>query len=190
MIVGGPGSGKSTLARGLGAVTGLPVFHMDHIHYGPGWKQREPEVKTWMSEEVHRKPRWIFEGNHSRSYPQRMARAELMIWLDLPVGLRLWRVVRRQVRYLGKSRPDLPQGCTERLDRGALKFWLWIWRTRRMQRARLAESVAQAPATLTVIRLRSRREVARFLDSVEQGGWDGALQAGGGAENSPEAAPS
>ncbi|WP_217524699.1 hypothetical protein [Oceanicola sp. D3] len=59
MIVGGPGSGKSTLARGLGAFAGLPVFHMDHIHYGPGWQQREPEVKSWMSEEVHRKSRWI-----------------------------------------------------------------------------------------------------------------------------------
>ena len=195
MIVGGPGSGKSTLARALGAVSGLPVFHMDHIHYGPGWQQREPEVKTWMSEEVHRKPRWIFEGNHSRSYAQRMARAELLIWLDLPVGLRLWRVVRRQVRYLGKTRPDMPKGCVERLDKGALDFWLWIWRTRKTARARIAEMVATPPQHLTVVKLGSRAEVAAFLDAVEGGAWaDGAAELPGqvarpAAKHRPHAAP-
>ncbi|MFY0635782.1 MAG: hypothetical protein JXQ91_18375 [Vannielia sp.] len=169
MIVGGPGSGKSTLARALGVATGLPVFHMDHIHYGPGWKQREPEVKSWMSEEVHRKPRWIFEGNHSRTYAQRMARADMLVWLDLPIGLRLFRVMRRQVQYLGKSRPDLPEGCVERLDRGALDFWLWIWRTRNTSRARIAEMVAHPPAHLAVVHLRSRREVRGWLERIRAG---------------------
>lgn len=33
MIVGQPGSGKSTLARKLGEHTGLPVVHIDTIHW-------------------------------------------------------------------------------------------------------------------------------------------------------------
>ncbi|MGR3794113.1 AAA family ATPase [Vannielia sp. SX4] len=171
MIVGGPGSGKSTLARALGAVTGLPVFHMDHIHYAPGWVPREAEVKDWMTQEVHRKPRWIFEGGHSRTYEQRMARADLMIWLDFPVGLRLFRVIRRQLRYLGKTRPDLPEGCVERLDKGALDFFIWIWRTRKASRARIAELVAEPPEHLGVVRLASRQEIAAFLAVVEAGEW-------------------
>lgn len=178
MIVGGPGSGKSTLARALGAVTGLPVFHMDHIHYGPGWQQREPEVKTWMSEEVHRKPRWIFEGNHSRSYGQRMARADVLIWLDLPVGLRLFRVIRRQIRYLGKTRPDMAKGCVERLDKGALEFFLWVWRTRQTGRARIAGMLTHPPAHLSVVHLRSRAEIAAFLEAVEAGEWRARPQPG------------
>lgn len=36
MITGGPGSGKSMLAAALGEKTGLPVYHMDKIHYRPG----------------------------------------------------------------------------------------------------------------------------------------------------------
>jgi dephospho-CoA kinase len=36
MIVGQPGAGKSTLARALGVATGLPVVHMDMIHWQPG----------------------------------------------------------------------------------------------------------------------------------------------------------
>lgn len=177
MIVGGPGSGKSTLARALGAVTGLPVFHMDHIHYKSGWVPREAEVKDWMTEEVHRKPRWIFEGGHSRTYRQRVARADVMIWLDLPVGLRLYRVIRRQFSYLGRTRPDLPEGCVERMDRGALEFWLWIWRTRKTSRARLARIAAAPPAHLTVVHLRSRREVAAWLECLQEQGALPALSA-------------
>lgn len=37
MIIGQPGSGKSTLAREMGKHTGLPVVHIDTIHWQPGW---------------------------------------------------------------------------------------------------------------------------------------------------------
>ena len=41
MIIGQPGSVKSTLARFLGERTGLPVVHIDKIHWKPGWNERE-----------------------------------------------------------------------------------------------------------------------------------------------------
>ena len=46
MILGQPGSGKSTLAQKLGACTGLPVFHIDNIHWSPGWVERPSDEKT------------------------------------------------------------------------------------------------------------------------------------------------
>lgn len=52
MIVGGPGSGKSTLARCLGSQTGLPVQHMDHIHWQSGWVERTTEAKVIMIQDV------------------------------------------------------------------------------------------------------------------------------------------
>lgn len=36
MIIGSGGAGKSTLARQLGTVLGLPVIHLDAIHWQPG----------------------------------------------------------------------------------------------------------------------------------------------------------
>ncbi|ASJ73092.1 hypothetical protein IMCC3135_15040 [Granulosicoccus antarcticus IMCC3135] len=62
MIVGQPGSGKSTLAIRLGEATGLPVFHMDKIHYLPGWVERSATVKSAMTREIHAMEHWIFEG--------------------------------------------------------------------------------------------------------------------------------
>ncbi len=82
--LGQPGSGKSTLARVLGDRTGLPVFHVDHIHWKPGWVQRDDAE-----------------------------RADVLIVLDVGVWRRLWRVSSRFVRFYGKQRPDMAAGCPE-----------------------------------------------------------------------------
>jgi adenylate kinase family enzyme len=162
MIVGGPGSGKSTLARALGARTGLPVRHMDLIHWQPGWVERDRAEKDRLTRAVHAEDAWIFEGGHSRTYDERAARADTLIWLDLPVGLRLWRVVRRWLTWWGRTRPDLPEDCPERLDPEFIRF---ILRTRSSARARIGRVVAEHPQ-LEVHRLRSPREVQQFLVEV------------------------
>lgn len=167
MITGGPGSGKSTLARKLGEVTGLPVFHMDHIHHLPCWEPRPLMQKIAMANAIEAQAAWIFEGGLSATYTNRAARADTMIWLDLPVGLRLWRVVKRTIRDYGKTRPDVAEGCTETFDAETVAFWKWIWQTRHSQRARLAR-LATANPHLTLYHLQSRAEVDDFLRGLRQ----------------------
>ena len=48
MIIGQPGAGKSTLARQVGDRLGLPVVHIDHIHWQAGWVERSRADKTRM----------------------------------------------------------------------------------------------------------------------------------------------
>ncbi len=160
MIVGQPGAGKSTLARAMGAATGLPVVHIDRIHWLPGWVERPRDDKTRLCQEVEASEAWIFEGGHSATWDSRVARADLLVWLDRPVGLRLWRVLRRTLLQLGRTRPDLPEGCPERLG-NLPEFLRFIWRTRRTARERMERLAVVAPCP--VVRLRSDREVARFL---------------------------
>jgi adenylate kinase family enzyme len=163
MIVGSPGSGKSTLARALGGRTGLPVFHMDMIHYRPGWVERSREEKDRLTREVHRKDAWIFEGGHSRTYAERIERADTLIWLDVPVALRLWRILRRWGVYRGRTRPDLPPGCPERVS---LEFVAFILQTRRRARGRHEALWRDPPRHVRTHRLRTRRDVRRFLDRL------------------------
>ena len=162
MIVGGPGSGKSTLAVKLGRLTALPVRHMDMIHWQTGWIERTKDAKDRLTREVHAEDAWLFEGGHSRTYDERAARADTLIWLDLPLPLRLWRVWRRWRTWRGRTRPDLPDGCPEQLS---LEFLRWILTSRRRTRRRLAGLIAKHPH-LAVHHLRSLGEVRRFLASV------------------------
>ena len=166
MIVGGPGSGKSTLARALGEAMRLPVHHMDHIHWMPGWQQRPRDERREMVTEIEMGEAWIFEGGFSTTYAQRLSRVDTAIWLDLPVGLRLWRVTKRLLRYWGQERPYMAPGCREGVHGETWAFYVWIWTTRSTARAKLAALVATAPAHVQVHHLTSRRMVRRFLEGV------------------------
>ena len=108
MIVGQPGSGKSTLARAMAARTGLPVFQMDHSHWQAGKLSRPPGEKDRICAAVEALPAWIFKGNYSRTTASRIARAAMLIWLDIPLWHRVWRVTRRSFRQLGQGALTLP----------------------------------------------------------------------------------
>ncbi len=168
MIVGQPGSGKSTLARAIAERTGLPVVHIDRIHWRPGWVERGREEKTRLCREAEAGDRWIFEGGHSATWDNRVARADLLIWMDRPLALRLWRVLRRTLTGLGRTRPDLPENCPEQLRR-LPQFVRYVWSTRHTAPALMARLVATAPPTCRVVRLGSDRETRAFLAGLGTG---------------------
>ena len=117
MIIGSAGSGKSTAARLLGARLDLPVFHMDReVFWLPGWVERDKAEQVRQIEQIVAKDAWVFEGNNSKTFHLREARADMLIWLDVPLWLRVIRVVRRSLRQQGKARSDMADGCEERLD--------------------------------------------------------------------------
>lgn len=167
MITGGPGSGKSTLAMRLGELTGLPIFHIDKIHWTEGWVERSREEKDQLTHEVHMKDAWIFEGAYSSTYAERIARADTFIWLDVPVLVRLWRVVWRSIRDFGQVRPDMADGCPERINLETLHFLAFIWRTRHSARAKLSSLYTDPPSHVTVVRLTSIAEVELWLKQLD-----------------------
>jgi len=163
MIIGGPGSGKSTLARAMGERLGLTVTHIDQLQFEPGWVETNSETRDAQLREVIARPSWIIDGNYFSTIDDRMARADTLIWLDIPIWRRLWRVARRTLRYYGQSRPDLPEGCPERFS---LEFIHYILSSNKRQRAKAADRYATMLHKARAFHLRSSQEVQIFLEGV------------------------
>jgi len=164
MIIGGAGSGKSTLARKLGALTGLPIIHTDQIYWTSGWVERAVEEKLKLISQAHKRESWIIEGGISSTYPERMARADTCIWLDFPLHIRLWRILKRIWLYYGKTRPDLPKDCPERFS---WEFIGWIISSRHTNRMEQKTVMDNLPPHLDVHHLRNLTEVRAFLATIK-----------------------
>lgn len=163
MIVGQPGSGKSTLARTMGSILNLPVIHIDLIHWKSGWVERASPEKDILCSEVHAQDKWVFEGGRSPTWPERLDRADVLVWLDLPLRLRAWRVFWRTIKHWGKSRPDLPKGCPERFS---WHFTKWIWTSRNTQRTKMQRLYDAAPPGKQKYRLSTKAEVSVFVSEL------------------------
>lgn len=165
LILGNAGSGKSTLARALGTRLGLPVVHLDTLFWEPGWVEPDAEQFRERVRDAVAADAWICEGNYARrTFDLRLPRANLVIWLDTPRLTCLLRVIMRSV--MNRPRPDLPAGCSEKLDRAFLAFLKFVWQFDHGYRQGIdAVRIAIGPKVPTV-HLRGNRQIGAFLDGL------------------------
>jgi adenylate kinase family enzyme len=162
-VIGSGGAGKSVFSRQLGDRTGLPVFHLDALHWRPGWV--EPPNDEWaaLNRELVKGERWIIDGNYGGTMEIRLPAADTVVFLDLPRLVCLWSVISRWARHRRRTRPDMAPGLNDKLDPAFLR---WIWDYPRTRRPGILQLLATLPPTTRVVRLRSRRAMREFLASV------------------------
>ncbi|GAB6985566.1 P-loop NTPase family protein [Nocardioides pyridinolyticus] len=167
-VAGVSGSGKSTLARRLGELLDLPYTELDGLYHGPGWTPRP----TFAAEvaAIAAGDRWVAEWQYDAGRPLLAARADLFVWVDLPYPVVLSRVVRRTVRRRLRNE-ELWHGNRE----APLHTFLtdpehivrWSISTRKKYDERVPAVAAERP-DLPIVRLRSVRDVDRWLTEVVQ----------------------
>lgn len=164
-ILGYSGSGKSTLARLLAGKYNTDVLHFDAVHFLPGWEIRDREEKERITEEfLNTHTSWVIDGNYTKlSYERRLREADLIIMLLFNRFACLCRAYRRYRNYRGKTRPDMAEGCPEKLDREFVKWILWDSRTKRARDR--YRTVARMFEDKTVI-LKNQKELDRYIDSL------------------------
>ncbi len=163
LVAGVTGVGKSTLARRIAAVTGSPYTEIDALYHGPGWSYRESFLDE--VDELTRRPRWVTEWQYRSARPTLASRADTLVWLDVPARVGLSRLVRRTVRRRLR-REELWNGNQEaplwHFVTGKDHILWWAVRTRHKNKQAVPALEAEHPG-LTVVRLRSQREVDRWL---------------------------
>ena len=134
IILGSPGAGKSTFSFALAEKTGLPLYHLDKMFWREGWVNVSKDELDAQIKDVLRKDEWIIDGNYSRTIPMRLEKCDTVFYLDYPRLVCFFGVVRRVLGSLGKTRPDMAEGCPERFD---LEFLQYTWKFRKKQREKL-----------------------------------------------------
>lgn len=164
MILGSAGSGKSTLSQKLGPIYNLPVIHLDKYYWKADWVGTPNEEWDSIVEDLTMQDQWIIDGNYSRTIDIRMKRANLIIYLDMPRWLCLYRVLKRRVIYHKKTRPDMNEKCPEKID---LEFLKWVWNYRKRSRGKTLSKLEQIKNDKQVIIVKNRKQVFELLEKLE-----------------------
>ena len=167
-VKGISGSGKTTFSRELAERLGVPYLELDAIHHGPNWTEANAdELQARVREFMAGAPDgWVIDGNYSAVRDLVWARADTVIWIDLPRA-----VVMRQLlaRTFGRviSRRELWNG-----NRESFRFLLnrddsivrWAWTQHRKYVDRYTAAAGDpANAHLTFVRVRSRAEARALI---------------------------
>ena len=167
-VVGNSGSGKSTVARELARVLGVRHLELDSVFHQPGWVPLPEHEFRSVVATAAAEDRWVMDGNYSAVRPLVWARADTVVWLDLPrwtvMRQVIWRTLRRaatrQELWNGNREP-LRNFLTWRPEESIIS---WAWHNHGKYRDRYAAAAADpANAHLTFVRLASRLDIARFL---------------------------
>lgn len=159
-VVGSGGAGKSMLARQIGAITGLPVIHLDHCYWSPGWVPMPDDKWDALQRDLLAADRWIVDGNYDATLELRAELADTIVFLDLPRRVCITRAVRR-------FRSPILQapGCPQKVD---AMFLRWIWNFPHRSRPRLLAVLGTYAAATRIVQLSSASEVRAFLADLRR----------------------
>lgn len=167
-VVGASGSGKTTLARDLAQRMGVAHIELDALHWEPNWQEAPLNVFRARVTAAVAAEAWTADGNYSQVRDLVWARADTVVWLDLPLGVVLWRVTRRTLRrILWRQRlwNDNCETLSGQLSRDSIILWaLRTYRRRRREYPLLLQQPQYRH--LQVVHLRTPAAVRAWLGEL------------------------
>lgn len=157
------GAGKSTFARKLGEKMDIQVHHLDTTYWKAGWVERDREEFLQIQRQLVQGDKWIIEGNYTSTMEIRLAEADTFIYLELPLRVCVYRVLKRWIVHYGKTRPDMAEGCPEKMDKEFLKFIITTYAARkRKMRERAIDFMESGTGRLSIV-LQTQKQIDGFL---------------------------
>lgn len=165
VVKGCSGAGKSTLGAALARHLGVPFVELDALHHGPNWTAASPEqLQAKVLDAIEGLDGWVVDGNYEAKLGTLLLdHADLIVWLDLSLPIKLARLTRRTARRI-LLQEELWSGNRETL-KGAV--WgaesLYVWTVRMHYRHR--RNWPGAFAGRRFVRLRTPQQVEAWLAS-------------------------
>jgi adenylate kinase family enzyme len=167
VIKGTSAAGKSTLGAELAARLGVPFIELDDLHHGSNWTApTNEEFIAKVSAAMAACPNgWVIDGNYDSKLGDTVTgAADTILWLDLPLSLklrRLWRRTNHRIRH----KVELWAGNRETwrdayLSRQSLFLWLIETHFRHHR-----EWPTRYGGDSRFVRLRTTEEIRRWLET-------------------------
>ena len=143
---------------------GIRHVEIDALHHGPNWESCGADILRERVTAATEGDDWVTDSTyHSMLGDLVVRRAELLVWLDLPVPLVMWRLLRR-THIRNRDKTELWNGNVEPGWRESLGYLIWpalksAFKNRRTFPSRYA--------SVRVQRLRSDRDVRTFVQSIQ-----------------------
>ena len=165
-VKGTSGSGKTTFARELARRLEVPYVELDALHHDANWTEAgAEELQARVRAAMDAAPDgWVIDGNYeSKLGTLVMGAADTIVWLDLPLRLKLRRLWRRTTDRI-RNDVELWNGNRETWWNavwGPQSLFGWMVRTHVSQRREWPRRYAGDPR---FVRLRSDAEARAWLE--------------------------
>lgn len=166
IVTSASGSGGTTVGRELARRLCVPFHELDALFWQPDWTEPDPDEFRERVTEIVETDSWVIDGSYQSWHGQLvLGRADVVVWLDLPMRVWLPRLLSRTIRR-ARSGEELWAGNRESLRKTFASRDSLILFTLRHYRAR-RERYPERFASYDLARLRSQDEVDAFLRSAE-----------------------
>ena len=165
-ILGTSGAGKTTLGREIARRMQTVFVEVDSIRHKANWVQASSEeLRSGIEAHIEGHDRWVIDNLCERELGNFIIdRLDLIVWLDLPLWLKLFRAARRSWRRLRRH---------EVLWNGNYETWRGSYIGKDsvigyafFKHFRHREQIPQKPYASKMVRLRARQEADRWLEET------------------------
>jgi adenylate kinase family enzyme len=152
------------LAAELARTLGIRHVEIDALHHGPNWESCGSDVLRERVIAAIEGDDWVTDSTYKTMLGDLVVqRADLLVWLDLPIPLVMWRLLRR-THVRNRDKIELWNGNVEPGWRKSLGYLIWpALKSCLTNRREFPSRYADVP----VQRLRSDRDVRAFVQSIQ-----------------------
>jgi adenylate kinase family enzyme len=172
-VVGSSCSGKTTIARRIADHYQIPHIELDKVFWQPNWTPLPIDQYRLAVQALAAGDDWVIDGNYGKVRDIVWARATDVVWMNLPLAVVLWRVIKRTIRRV-VTREELFAGNRETFRNAVLSrdsLILWVIRTHRGRTRALREMLARKEySRLKLHEVRRANDAISLLESDETAG--------------------
>ena len=158
-------SGKTRVSKMLCRHFGLKHIELDEFYWLPDWKERDTDEFADLVKQATPSDNWVMDGNYEKLARYLTSIPDLMIWLNYPLYIVIWRCIKRTFWRIF-SREYVCNGNRETLRHQFTKdgsMLYWVLTTYRRRRQKLEE---HRLAGHNIIEIKHPKEVNALIDDV------------------------